>query len=433
MNKYILDTSALIGNPSAWESYPNSTVIIPIASVNELDKLKKQPGQVGRNARVCIRKIDEISAAGNITCGIKLEDNIILIVDATYHDLSKPQFAGFGDASYGDTQILACAYSHLKKNQGSVTLISNDINLRLKAKSHNMQATGQEDTEGDTNEIYSGVQAVLNEDAGLALQKNKVINPEDYNLELSLNEFVIFENLAGDELSLGRKVSDTQIRQIKRHSPWGITARNNEQTLALDLLMDPKIDLVTLIGKAGSGKSLIALAAAMELVINRKEYDKLVIYRPIQPVGNDIGYMPGTKEEKLAPWFQAIMDSFEFLFSNKKGDWRRDLEMFQRKGQIEMEALTYIRGRSISNTIILIDESQNISKEDIKTILTRAGEGSKLILTGDIEQIDAQHLDFDNNGLHYVIDKFKDINLAGHVTFKHGERSRLANLAATIL
>jgi PhoH-like ATPase len=198
--------------------------------------------------------------------------------------------------------------------------------------------------------------------------------------------------------------------------------------------MDRNVDLVTLIGRAGTGKSLIVLATALELVLGRKEYDKFIIYRPIQPVGNDIGYLPGTMEEKLAPWFSAIMDNFEMLFTTKHGgDWKRELEMYQKKGRIEMEAITYIRGRSIPNAIILVDEAQNLSKEDVKTILTRAGEGTKIILTGDIEQIDNSLLDATSNGLTHVIEKFKGSELAGHITFTQGERSKLASKAAEIL
>jgi PhoH-like ATPase len=229
-------------------------------------------------------------------------------------------------------------------------------------------------------------------------------------------------------------VAPDKLKLVRKAYPWNIAARNKEQSFAMDLIMDKSVDLVTLTGRAGTGKSLIVLAAALELVVSKREYDKFIIYRPIQPVGNDIGYLPGTMEEKLAPWFQAIMDNFELLFGNKVGgDWRRDLEMFQKKGRIEMDAITYIRGRSIPNAIILIDECQNLTKEEVKTILTRAGEHTKIILTGDIEQIDNSGLDATSNGLTHVIEKFKDSELAGHITFTQGERSRLASTAADIL
>jgi PhoH-like ATPase len=198
--------------------------------------------------------------------------------------------------------------------------------------------------------------------------------------------------------------------------------------------MDKDVDLITLIGRAGTGKTLITLATAIELVINTREYEKLIIYRPIQPVGSDIGYLPGDLNEKLAPWFQAVLDNFETLFTSKNGgDWKRELEMYEKRCKIEMNAITYIRGRSIPNSIILVDEAQNLSKEEAKTILTRAGANSKLILIGDILQIDTRDLDSMNNGLTYIIDKFKDCDFAGHITFEQGVRSRLATLASNIL
>jgi PhoH-like ATPase len=267
------------------------------------------------------------------------------------------------------------------------------------------------------------------------LQRNTYINTEFYGFDdLNPNECVMFENEHGDGIAMGRKTNGNKIKLIKKTNPWTIHSRNKEQSFAIDLIMDKGVDLVTLIGKAGTGKSLIVLATALELVINRKEYDKFVIYRPIQPVGNDIGFLPGTMEEKLGPWFQAIMDNMETLFQFKNGDhWKRELEHFQKKGLIEMEAITYIRGRSIPNAIILIDECQNLSKDDVKTILTRAGENTKIILTGDIEQIDNSSLDATSNGLTYVIEKFKESDLAGHITFTQGERSKLASKAAEIL
>lgn len=432
---HVLDTSVLIFDPMAWKQFANSDVIIPIAVLNELDKLKKQTGEVGRNARVCVRMLDEISDKLDITTGIVLDDDVLLKIDATYHDMNDPSFSGFGDPNYGDTQILACAYSNwLQHSERDVTLVSNDINLRVKAKSRGMDAVAHNGDKYSLSDLYSGAQTVVHEEAGLDLVKNGHIDPRDYGLIFHLNECVLFTSEDGNGISMGRKVSRDKLKLIRKVYPWNIASRNKEQTFAIDLLMDRNVDLVTFIGKAGTGKSLIVLAAALELVINRKEYDKFIIYRPIQAVGNDIGYLPGTMEEKLAPWFQAIMDNLEVLFGHKNGgDWRRDLEMFQKKGKIEMEAITYIRGRSIPNAIILIDEAQNLSKEEVKTILTRAGENTKIILTGDIEQIDNSSLDATNNGLTHVIEMFKNSEMAGHITFTQGERSRLASKAAEIL
>ncbi len=432
---YILDTSVLIDDPSAYKHFTNSDVIIPIIVVNELDKKKLSIGEAGRNARVCCRLLDKASDLGDISTGVLLDSDILLRVDATYYDLKSDTYKGFGDPYYPDTHILVAAYNaHCVNVNDDVTLVSNDVNLRIKAKARGINAIAHEAPKCSLSDLYAGSQVIVDEDAGLDLQKKGFIDPELYGIELNPNECAFFEDTSGGGIALARKVEPNKLKLIKKTYPWNIACRNKEQSFAVDMIMDKKIDLVTLIGRAGTGKSLIVLAAALELVINRKEYEKFIIYRPIQPVGSDIGFLPGTMEEKLAPWFQAIMDNFETLFHSKNGgDWKRELEMYQKKGRVEMEAITYVRGRSIPNSIILLDECQNLSKEDVKTVLTRAGEGTKIILTGDIEQIDNSVLDATSNGLTYVIEKFKKSDLAGHITFTQGERSKLATLAAEIL
>lgn len=788
---YILDTSTLIYDPCAWKQFPNSDVIIPIAVLGELDKLKKQSGEAGRNARVCVRLLDELTDKMDITIGVVVEDDTLVKIDATHRDLTDPVFAGFGDPDYGDTQILACAYAHLG-DEG--ILVSNDINLRVKAKSRGIDAISHDGDKYSLSDMYAGSQTIVHEEAGVDLLQNGYLDPRGFGFKLNMNECVLLKNDAGDGIAMGRKIAHDKVKLIRKAYPWNISSRNKEQAFAMDLIMDKSVDLVTLIGKAGTGKSLIVLASALELVISKQEYDKFIIYRPIQSVGNDIGYLPGpqpldakiatpfgwttmgeikigdfvigsdgkpkkvlktfdkgekdifkvifndgsfteccedhlwyttslkesqrkggegsvkslkeirstlktyttqinnhkipmvkpvefieqetiispyvmgvllgdgtlsedystyfttadeeivkncqdllpynmicklkstsktskannysfinknninneqrkdnlfnyeinrlglsgkksiskfipdiykfnsvknriallqglmdtdgfvsedgsdvvyysisdqlsedfkflvqslggiahinkklvkysfnkseeekevicnvvslslpsdicpvrltrkvnrfksrkypisrmisdiipvgkkearclliesedhlyatnefilthnTMEEKLAPWFQAIMDNFELLFGSKgRHDWKRDLEMFQKKGKIEMKAITYIRGRSIPNAIILIDECQNLTKEEVKTILTRAGENTKIILTGDIEQIDNSLLDATNNGLTHVIQRFKDSELAGHITFVQGERSKLASKASEIL
>jgi PhoH-like ATPase len=432
---YILDTSSLIHDPCVYKQFHHSDVIIPITVLNELDNLKKQSGEAGKHARVCIRLLDEIGNIGDISTGILLDNDVLLKIDAIYYDPMNPIYGGFGSPTYGDTQILICAFANwLEHPTRDVTLVSNDINLRVKAKSRGINAISHESDKFALSDLYAGVRSIVHEEAGLTLQSKHFIDPVEYGFELYANECVRFEDVSGNGIAMGRKVGPNKIKLIKKFYPWNISARNKEQMFAMDLIMDKNIDLVTLIGRAGTGKSLVVLATALELVCGRREYEKFVIYRPIQPVGNDIGYLPGTMEEKLSPWFQAIMDNLETLLSVKNGDnWRRELEMFQKKGLIEMEAITYIRGRSIPNSIILVDECQNLSKEDVKTILTRAGENTKIILTGDIEQIDNSALDATSNGLTHAIEKFKDSELAGHVTFTQGERSRLASKAAEIL
>lgn len=434
---YILDTSALIFDPSVFKKFPNADVVIPIAVLNELDNLKKLPNEAGKNARVAIRLLDEISNKGDISTGILLDDDILLRIDATYIDTTLAPYLGLGDPTYGDTQILACLQLNWHEHQtNDVVLVSNDINLRVKAKARGIDSESYAGEKTALNDLYTGNQTIMHEDAGLELQQAGFIDPRNYNIQLSLHECVTFQTNEGDDIAIGRKVSHNKIKAIRKTYPWNITSRNAEQSFLIDLIMDNGIDLVTAIGQAGTGKSLLSLATALELVMNKRQFEKLIIYRPIQPVGNDIGYLPGTKEEKLAPWFQAIMDNFEFLLNNKNNnnnEWKRDLEMFQKKGKIEMEAITYIRGRSIPNAIILVDEAQNLNTNEVKTILTRAGEGTKIILTGDIEQIDSHDLDAMDNGLTYIIEKFKNSDLAGHITLTKGERSRLASEAARIL
>lgn len=433
---YIFDTSTLITDPCAWKAFPDSDVIIPIAVLNELDKVKKHAGEAGRNARVCIRALDTLSEKLDITTGVLTDNNVTVKIDATHRDLSLQEYAGFGDPTYGDTQILACAYDiNIENFDEDVFFVSNDINLRIKAKSRGIDSIAHDSDKQSPNELYNGAVSIVDADAGEDLLKDGTINPMFYGIDkLNLNQCVQFTDDEGNQIALGRQVAADKIKMLKKAFPWNISAKNKEQSYAIDLMMDPKIDLVTLIGSAGTGKTLITLAAALDLVLNKKEYEKLVIYRPIQSVGEGIGYTPGTIEEKLEPWFQAIYDNLEVLFSTKNnGDWRRNFEMYQTKGKIELGAITYIRGRSIPNALILLDEAQNLSKEEVKTILTRVGENTKIILTGDIEQIDNQSLDATDNGLSHVIDKFKHSPIAGHITFTQGERSRLATEAARIL
>lgn len=425
---YVLDTSVMISDPNSIMSFTDGEVVIPITLSEELEKLKKQPSDVGRNARVSIKSLLAISEKGDLGTGILLDNGTFIKVDAADYPLK-------GDPLYGDTRILACALAQQQANpEADVTLVSNDNSLVLRARFLGLDARVYETNNTKASDLYEGIQVIRHLEAGEDLLDHGSLDPRAFGFSLYPNECCVFLDDDGTEIAMGRKIAPDKVKLVRKSYPWGLSPRNKEQTFSIDLITDPNIPLITLIGRAGTGKSLVTLASALELVLTKREYEKFIIYRPIQPVGNDIGYLPGTMEEKLSPWFQAIMDNFEILFQSSNGDkWRTNFDAVKKKDRIQMEALTYIRGRSIPNAIILIDECQNLSKEEVKTILTRAGENTKIILTGDIEQIDNSTLDATNNGLTYAIEKFKDSDLAGHITFTQGERSKLASKASEIL
>ena len=427
-NLYIFDTSVIIADPYSIKSFPDSEIVIPISVLDEIDKLKKYLGQTGQCARVFMRLLDKISNLGNIDTGILLDNNAIIKVDVNDYPTN------FGDRLYGDTRILACAYHTAQNNKHDVILLTNDINLRVRGRAKGIVCQSYDKNEIIASELYSGIQYIENVKAGEKLNKDEYLLPSKYDLKLNINECVIFHNKDKIEIAKGRLMHDGKLKLVPKTYPWSLTPRNNEQELLIDIIMDPNISLVTVAGHAGTGKSIVSIAAALELVLHKKLYSKLIIYRPIQAVGNDLGFLPGEKNEKLIPYFSAVMDNFEVLFSGKTDStWKKDLEMFQKKGRIELEAITYIRGRSIPNSLIIMDESQNINAKDMKTVLTRVGEGSKIILLGDIEQIDDKDLDASHNGLTEVIERFKGWEGAAHLTLVKGERSLLASKAATVL
>ena len=428
VNTYIFDTSVVISDPYAIKSFDNAEIVLPVALLDEVDKLKKFHGEVGKNARVFIRLLDEISEMGDISVGVMLDNETIVRVDTTTYPND------FGDRLHGDTHILACAYNINKKKEA--TLLTNDINLRVRGRALGLMCDKYNKVGLATSELYAGVQYIKNTEAGTKLSSDGFLMAADYNLELNLNECIVFTNEHGAEISKGRMMRKGKIKAITTSCPWGLVPRNGEQEMLVDLILDPKISLITVAGNAGTGKTLCTLACALELVLHKKAYSKTTIYRPIQSVGEEIGFLPGSLIEKISVHFGAIMDSFEVLLSNntKQGaDWKRDLEMFQKKGRIEMDAITFVRGRSLPNTLIICDEAQNLEPKDIKTLLTRAGDGSKIILLGDIEQIDNDDLDASNNGLTNVIEKFKGWDQFAHITLVQGERSILASKAAELL
>lgn len=430
--KYVLDTSVILSDPHCLESFPNSIVIIQEGVLSELDRAKTDTGEIGKSARVFIRQLDEISEKGNISKGFKTGKNTLVKIDTKVYTSED-----FGDPTYVDNKILQCAI----REKGS-TIVSRDIALRLRARAFGCKSINYQGRGRDISDLYQGFRISENVELGEKLKHSREL---DCNLfeelrDLCPNECIHFVDKKDKTIALGREM-DGILEFIPGARPWGLGARNIEQAMAIDLLLDPEVPLVSLTGQAGCGKTLIAVAAALESVIKTKVYDRIIIYRPIQPVGADLGYLPGELSEKLDPWMGAIKDSMDLLVSSsfKKGKkrngrqetWQDHFSSYL--DRIHLESITHIRGRSIPNSFIIMDEAQNVSKKDIKTLVTRMGENSKLVLTGDIQQIDHHHLDAIDNGLTSVINAFKNDSLAGHITLLKGERSPLATRAAELL
>jgi PhoH-like ATPase len=436
---YVLDTSAYLTDYRVIYSYGNNDIIIPLIVLEELDNCKKRPNGVGANARSIIRILDELREKGNFQKGIRIRKGSgICFTKAP--DLSELP-TGYSH-SVPDHQIIATALT-IKKEipDRKIIVVSNDINLRIKCDAIGISAEDYKSEKVIKNrtELYSGFTKILVDDQIIDRfyngEKIFLSDAVDEKPELYPNQFVMLVSSSNEKKTAITRFIDElipfkKIPDRKEEDGWGITPKNKEQNFALDLLLDPEIPIVSLIGKAGSGKTLCALAAGLQQVMGEdSHYNRMIISRPIMPLGKDLGYLPGTMEEKMSPWLAPIQDNLRFLF----GDDNLMLNDYIQKKIIEMEALTYIRGRSIQKAYIIIDECQNLTQHEIKTILTRVGNDSKIVLTGDIEQIDNVNIDETSNGLTYAIEKLKPYDITGHITFLKGERSNVATLSAKVL
>lgn len=443
--KFILDTNVLLSNPNAIFSFEDNDVYIPISVIEELDTFKKGLSETGRNARQLSRILDELRERGSLSRGVPIFDgkkdsgHVFVILESDMSLLP----AHFEKKV--DNLILSVALALKKQSMNMpVVLITKDSNLRIKADAMGISVSDFEADKVNIDELYTGI-IEFEVDNKIIKDYNSTGNiPLDFITDMHLmpNQYIILRDKQ-DSLQFAYGKCDCTTKNLKslnlggRDFVWGIYPRNLEQSFAFDLLLDDNIKLVTLVGSAGTGKTLLAIASGLEKTTDESKYQKLLVSRPIFPLGRDVGYLPGTLEEKLNPWMQPIFDNLELLLGGVgQGRQKRLSQSYHElisQGILEVEPLTYIRGRSIPNQYFIVDEAQNLTPHEIKTILTRAGENTKIILTGDPYQIDNPYVDSASNGLTYVVERMKQESIAGHISLVKGERSALATCAANIL
>lgn len=444
---FVLDTNVLLHNAESLESFGDNEVVLPLAVLEELDKFKKSTDELGRNARWVIRRLDTLRKKGNLHDGVPLGNggSLKIMLDSDC-DMDVP-----GLENTTDNRILKTAYILSKKSEKTVIFISKDINARVKANALGLIAEDFEKQKINFDEMYKGYREVkVSQELFNRFLTSEEIEADELNL--LVNEFVLLKTENGTNNKnemLARCIKPHTISHLARNreTAWNITARNREQRMALELLLDPKVQIVTLVGRAGTGKTLLALAAALEEALKNRRYEGIVVTRPIIPFGRDIGYLPGGKEEKLTHWMQPIFDNLGLLLrgsnitfflgekhkKNGKLTLQEKIQSIIDSNVLVLEALTYIRGRSIPGQFVIVDEAQNLTPHEVKTIISRAGEDTKMILTGDPYQIDNPYLDSSSNGLTYAAERFKGQPIHGHITLEKSERSKLAALAAELL
>jgi PhoH-like ATPase len=430
---YVLDTSVYLTNADCIYAFKNHDIHVPLKVFEEIDKHKKRQDAVGAQARKIIRIWDELRSTGSLDKGVRIRKGLGVIKSISAAGIMPQDLPCDLDIRIPDHLIIATALKAQREDDRKVILVSRDINMRVIADAVGLTSEDfQNNQVVDTSEnIFTGCTTLLVDDQLIDqfYERQDVYLPQK---GLYPNQYLMLVSNANEKkTALARYVSPNMpLKQLlsAKKKVWGIKPRNKEQSFLLDALMDPTIEVITAIGKAGSGKTICAIAAGLEQTIDEssQEYTRVIVSRPVQPLGKDIGFLPGTMEEKMSPWLMPIQDNLQFLMGNDK----ITLDIYMQKGTIEIEALTYIRGRSISNAFIIIDEAQNLTTHELKTIITRVGEGTKIVLTGDVEQIDNVYIDATTNGLTHAVEKFKRFDLASHVTLLKGERSKVATFAA---
>jgi PhoH-like ATPase len=418
IKNYVLDTNVLIHDPNAIHAFEDNNLVIPLPVIEEIDKLKTRPGEIGMNARQVARELDELRKKGKLYKGVKVDGGGLLKIEVIEDFKEMPRFLS---DKVTDDWILFYTMQIGKKDPSLRTiLVSKDINMRIKADTIGLEAQDYLKDRTDEVKLFKGYRNVDSEPPTDG-------DPKKINImDMRPNEFLIFKNSKIFRFKDGKLVES----KVKMDSEiWGIKPLNNEQVMALDLLLDQDLSFVTLLGIAGTGKTLLSLAASLYMITDLKIFKKLTVTRPVIPMGKDIGFLPGSSEEKMKPWLEPIRDNLEFLFDNVG----KSTSKIDNLNFLQVEALSYTRGRTIPHQVIIVDEAQNLTPHEIKTIVTRAGVGTKVILTGDISQIDSPYLDSMSNGLSYSTAKFADQEIAGHLTLSYGVRSELSNLASKIL
>ncbi len=442
MRNYVLDTNVLLHDPNALNAFEDHNVVVPVYVFEEIDNFKKHQDELGRNARTVSRMMDKYRKMGSLKNGVKLESGGMLRVLFADGDIPND----LKTMSIQDDKILAVAW-HLSKAEPSLetVFITMDTNLRIRADALEIRAEDYEKGHVRPVEMYKGYGDVSLPASTIEqlTREGRIDLPPTGTFYANMLLTVTDPNDPNWN-ALGRvsrdKKSILHIREADaKRSVWGIRARNKEQIFAMNLLLDDSIKLVTLVGKAGTGKTLVAVACGLNKVTDEQLYDRILVSRPVFPMGRDIGFLPGTIEEKLNPWMQPIYDSIDFLLTTNKKERKGGaggvsaIQGLKDMGILQIEPLTYIRGRSIPNQFLIVDEAQNLTPHEVKTILTRAGEGTKVVLTGDPYQIDNPYLDSLSNGLTYTLVRFRDSPIAGTMTLEKGERSELAEMAANLL
>lgn len=440
---YLLDTSVLLHRPESIFSFGENRVVIPIVVLDELDTFKRGSMQINRNARRVISMFDELRSLGPLFEGVELESGGMLKVD-TVDEKSVRGNLPSGFERNADNHILATAVGIKNEEpERAVILVTKDINMRVKAEALGLSAEDyRADQIVEPSEMYTGhVEVRVSQELIDQFYREKTLPVNGAFSEeghvFHPNQFLMLICKESPSITALARYDGSEIELLRdpRHDIWGIRPLNREQRYAVEVLLDDNIPLVTLAGKAGTGKTILAIAAGLQKVVNDKIYRKLSVYRPVVPMGRDLGYLPGTEQEKLAPWMQPVYDNLEFLLNegDKKGRGSSKMDYLVDSNVLDIRALTYIRGRSLPHQFIIVDEAQNLTPHEVKTIVTRAGHGTKLVLTGDPYQIDSPYLDATSNGLTHVVERFRDQKMAAHITLNKGERSALAELASEIM